>query len=70
MQEIKILLPAMIKSLSGMDGRLYVETVTEIEKILAGPEGADYISNIILSLQELFSDVRQLYVQGGLKNDA
>ncbi|KAL8178622.1 UNVERIFIED_CONTAM: hypothetical protein K2H54_054190 [Gekko kuhli] len=58
-KEIKILLSAMMKGLSGMDGRLYVESVTEIEKILEGPEGADYISNIILSLQELFNDDRE-----------
>ncbi|XP_077189732.1 maestro heat-like repeat-containing protein family member 7 isoform X2 [Paroedura picta] len=58
-KEIKILLPAMIKGLSGMDGRLYVETVTEIDKILAGSEGADYISSIIQSLQELFSHERE-----------
>ncbi|XP_060089002.1 maestro heat-like repeat-containing protein family member 7 [Heteronotia binoei] len=58
-KEIKILLPVMIKGLSGMDGRLYVEALTEIEKILVGPEGADYISNILLSLQELFSNDRE-----------
>ncbi|KAF7244389.1 Maestro heat-like repeat-containing protein family member 7, partial [Varanus komodoensis] len=55
-KEVKLLLPAMTKGLSGMDGRLFVESVTEIEKILAGPEGADCVCNITLSLQELFND--------------
>ncbi|XP_063155920.1 maestro heat-like repeat-containing protein family member 7 [Candoia aspera] len=58
-KEVKILLPLMTKSLSGMDGKLFVETVAEIEKILSGPEGADCIYNIILSLEEFFSDERE-----------
>ncbi|XP_061489098.1 maestro heat-like repeat-containing protein family member 7 isoform X3 [Rhineura floridana] len=57
--EVKVLLPAMTKGLSGMDGQLFVETVAEIEKILAGTEGADCICNLTLSLQELFSDERE-----------
>nr|XP_034959523.1 maestro heat-like repeat-containing protein family member 7 isoform X3 [Zootoca vivipara]XP_034959524.1 maestro heat-like repeat-containing protein family member 7 isoform X3 [Zootoca vivipara] len=57
-EEVKIVLPAMTKSLTGMDGRLFVDAVAEIEKILIGPEGADCICDISLSLQELFSDER------------
>ncbi|XP_062991509.1 maestro heat-like repeat-containing protein family member 7 [Elgaria multicarinata webbii] len=55
-KDVKPLLPAMTEGLSGMDGRLFVESVAEIEKILAGPEGADCVCNISLSLQEHFSD--------------
>lgn len=58
-EEVKIVLPAMTKGLSGMDGQLFVEAVAEIEKILNGPEEADCICDISLSLQELFSDVRK-----------
>ncbi|KAH0618583.1 hypothetical protein JD844_017934 [Phrynosoma platyrhinos] len=58
-KEVNLLLPTMTKSLSGMDGRLFVESVAEIEKILDGHEGADCICNITLSLQELFSDNRE-----------
>ncbi|CAI5777098.1 heat-like repeat-containing family member 7 isoform X2 [Podarcis lilfordi] len=57
-EEVKIVLPAMTKGLSGMDGQLFVEAVAEIEKILNGSEGADCICDISLSLQELFSDER------------
>nr|XP_016848482.1 PREDICTED: maestro heat-like repeat-containing protein family member 7 [Anolis carolinensis] len=55
-KEVKLLLPAMTKSLSGMDGKLFVESVAEIEALLNGPEGADCICNITDSLQDLFSD--------------
>ncbi|XP_062834355.1 maestro heat-like repeat-containing protein family member 7 isoform X3 [Anolis carolinensis] len=57
-KEVKLLLPAMTKSLSGMDGKLFVESVAEIEALLNGPEGADCICNITDSLQDLFSDKR------------
>ncbi|XP_053099654.1 probable proline--tRNA ligase, mitochondrial isoform X4 [Hemicordylus capensis] len=55
-KDIKILLPAMTQGLSGMNGKLFLESVTEIEKILTGPESADSIYNITLYLQELFDD--------------
>nr|XP_060629546.1 maestro heat-like repeat-containing protein family member 7 [Anolis sagrei ordinatus] len=57
-KEVKLLLPAMTKGLSGMDGRLFVESVAEIEGLLSGPEGADCICNITDSLQDLFGDKR------------
>ncbi|XP_053099659.1 probable proline--tRNA ligase, mitochondrial isoform X9 [Hemicordylus capensis] len=58
-KDIKILLPAMTQGLSGMNGKLFLESVTEIEKILTGPESADSIYNITLYLQELFDDERE-----------
>lgn len=58
-QDIKVLLPTMTKGLSHMDGRLFVETVVDIERILTSPEGADCIGDISLSLQEHFCNVRQ-----------
>ncbi|XP_042318533.1 maestro heat-like repeat-containing protein family member 7 isoform X2 [Sceloporus undulatus] len=58
-KDVNLLLPTMTKGLSGMDGRLFVESVAEIEKILDGQEEADCICNITLSLQELFSDNRE-----------
>ncbi|KAJ7332681.1 hypothetical protein JRQ81_014861 [Phrynocephalus forsythii] len=58
-KDMKPLLPAMTKTLSGMDGRLFVETVAEMDKLLTSTDEAHCIWNITLSLQELFSDKRE-----------
>nr|XP_020655325.1 maestro heat-like repeat-containing protein family member 7 [Pogona vitticeps] len=58
-EEVKPLLPAMTKSLSGMDGQLFVETVAEMETLLTSSEEVHCIRNITLSLQELFHDERE-----------
>ncbi|KAJ6662588.1 hypothetical protein lerEdw1_011725 [Lerista edwardsae] len=59
-EDIKVLLPTMTTGLSQMDGRLFVETVVDIEKILTSPEGEDCIGDISLSLQELFSNEKEI----------
>ncbi|XP_065412105.1 maestro heat-like repeat-containing protein family member 7 [Chrysemys picta bellii] len=58
-KEIKVLVPAMINSLCGMDGRLVVEALADVKKILRGLDVASYVGCITSPLRLLFDDVRQ-----------
>ncbi|XP_077679637.1 maestro heat-like repeat-containing protein family member 7 isoform X6 [Eretmochelys imbricata] len=56
-KEIKVLVPAMINSLCGVDGRLVVEALADVKKILRGLDGASYVGCITSPLRLLFDDV-------------
>uniref|UniRef100_A0A8C4WE18 HEAT repeat-containing protein 7A n=1 Tax=Gopherus evgoodei TaxID=1825980 RepID=A0A8C4WE18_9SAUR len=58
-KEIKVLVPAMIHSLCGVDGRLIVEALADVKKILRGLDVASYVGCITSLLRLLFDDVRQ-----------
>ncbi|XP_043376465.1 maestro heat-like repeat-containing protein family member 7 isoform X7 [Dermochelys coriacea] len=55
-KEIKVLVPAMINSLCGVDGRLVVEALADVKKILRGLDGASYAGCITSPLRLLFDD--------------
>ncbi|XP_077679636.1 maestro heat-like repeat-containing protein family member 7 isoform X5 [Eretmochelys imbricata] len=55
-KEIKVLVPAMINSLCGVDGRLVVEALADVKKILRGLDGASYVGCITSPLRLLFDD--------------
>ncbi|XP_043376461.1 maestro heat-like repeat-containing protein family member 7 isoform X3 [Dermochelys coriacea] len=57
-KEIKVLVPAMINSLCGVDGRLVVEALADVKKILRGLDGASYAGCITSPLRLLFDDER------------
>nr|XP_042707452.1 maestro heat-like repeat-containing protein family member 7 [Chrysemys picta bellii] len=57
--KIKVLVPAMINSLFGVDGRLVVEALADVKKILRGLDVASYVGCITSPLRLLFDDVRQ-----------
>ncbi|CAM2119024.1 unnamed protein product [Caretta caretta] len=57
-KEIKVLVPAMINSLCGVDGRLVVEALADVKKILRGLDGASYVVCITSPLRLLFDDER------------
>ncbi|XP_077679632.1 maestro heat-like repeat-containing protein family member 7 isoform X1 [Eretmochelys imbricata] len=57
-KEIKVLVPAMINSLCGVDGRLVVEALADVKKILRGLDGASYVGCITSPLRLLFDDER------------
>ncbi|XP_074859592.1 maestro heat-like repeat-containing protein family member 7 isoform X2 [Carettochelys insculpta] len=57
-KEVKVLVPAMINSLCGVDGRLVVEALADVKKILRGPDGASYVDCITSPLRVLFDDER------------
>ncbi|XP_043408690.1 maestro heat-like repeat-containing protein family member 7 isoform X11 [Chelonia mydas] len=58
-KEIKVLVPAMINSLCGVDGRLVVEALADVKKILRGLDGASYVGCITSPLRLLFDDERE-----------
>ncbi|KAM7162955.1 LOW QUALITY PROTEIN: maestro heat-like repeat-containing protein family member 7, partial [Macrochelys suwanniensis] len=55
-KEIKFLVPAMINSLCEVDGRLVVEALADVKKILRGLDGASYVGCITSPLRLLFDD--------------
>ncbi|XP_044882103.1 maestro heat-like repeat-containing protein family member 7 isoform X2 [Mauremys mutica] len=57
-KEIKVLVPAMINSLCGVDGRLVVEALADVKKILRGLDVASYVGCITSLLRLLFDDER------------
>ncbi|XP_065265354.1 maestro heat-like repeat-containing protein family member 7 [Emys orbicularis] len=57
-KEIKVLVPAMINSLCGVDGRLVVEALADVKKILRGLDVASYVGCITSPLRLLFDDER------------
>ncbi|XP_019356791.1 PREDICTED: maestro heat-like repeat-containing protein family member 7 [Gavialis gangeticus] len=58
-KEITIPVPAMINSLYGLDGRLVVEALADIETILSGLDEASFPGCITDPLQQLFDDDRE-----------
>uniref|UniRef100_A0A8C3H6P2 Maestro-like HEAT-repeats domain-containing protein n=1 Tax=Chrysemys picta bellii TaxID=8478 RepID=A0A8C3H6P2_CHRPI len=62
---VTVLVPAMINSLFGVDGRLVVEALADVKKILRGLDVASYVGCITSPLRLLFDDVRQRCVRKG-----
>uniref|UniRef100_A0A8C4K0Z5 Uncharacterized protein n=1 Tax=Dromaius novaehollandiae TaxID=8790 RepID=A0A8C4K0Z5_DRONO len=58
-KDVQGLVPAMMKSLQGVDGRLVVEALANVGNILSGLEKASYTSCITRPLRLLFDDVRK-----------
>lgn len=52
-------MPAMINSLYGLDGRLVVEALADVETILSDLDEASFPGCITDPLQQLFDDVRR-----------